>query len=201
MKSRSLFSGALLFLFTCMIFSVPAFGQANSGKAVIHLGGSYSKALVDDAGAGFFGGDVFAGKMITNELCVGFTVGYDIVHYETNDFIDPLTNEPESFNERLAMIPFLVKAKYYLTLSPMVQVYGAAGGGVYRSVASLGGGEVGTIKTACNSPGGAISVGLDYWFLLTTGVGFEVEYHMFKVPEGDMFSYFQARVDYCLIKF
>ncbi len=201
MKSRSLLSSALLFLVICMTFSVPAFSQANSGKAVIHFGASYSKALVDGAGSGFFGVDVYAGKMITNSLCVGFAGGYDIVHNETIDFIEELTNTPSTFHERLAVIPMQVKAKYYITLSPMVQIYGAAGGGAYRTIPSLGGGEVGTVTKSTTSAGGSLGVGLDYWFLLTTGVGFEFEYHMFTVPDGDMFKYWQVRVDYSLIKF
>ena len=201
MKTRSLLTCLLLFSFGCLALTGTAFAQANSGKAVIHLGASYSQSLVDDAGGGFFGLDAFAGKMFTNELCLGFTAGYDIIHNESVDVIDEVTNEPGTFNERLAVIPFLLKAKYYFTLSPMVQMYAGAGGGVYRTVPSLGGGEIGTIRTAANCPGGAVSVGLDYWFLLTTGVGFEFEYHMFNVPDGDMYSYWQVRVDYGIIKF
>ncbi len=201
MKMRSLLTGSILMIFVCLALSPAAFAQANSGKGVIHLGGSFAQSLVDDAGGGFFGIDLFAGKMFTNELCLGFTAGYDIIHNESVDVIDEVTNEPGTFNERLAVVPFLMKAKYYITLSPMVQVYAGAGGGVYRSIPSLGGQEVGTIKSACNSPGGAVSIGLDYWFLLTTGVGFEFEYHMFSVPDGDMYSYWQVRVDYGIIKF
>ena len=201
LKTRSLLTGVLLTIFIVLSMTGAAFAQANSGKAVIHFGGSYSQSLVDDAGAGFFGVDLYAGKMITNELCLGFHVGYDIIHNESIDLIDAVTHEPVSFNERLGVVPFLVKAKYYLTLSPMVQVYGGAGGGVYRVVPSFGGGEIGTIKSSANCPGAALSIGLDYWFLLTTGVGFEFEYHMFNVPDGDMYSYWQVRVDYGIIKF
>ena len=50
--------------------------------------------------------------------------------------------------------------------------------------------------------GGSLGVGFDYWFLLTTGVSFEFEYHMFTVPSGGtMFKYWQVRVDYGIIKF
>lgn len=201
MKTRSLLSGALLTIFIVLSMTGAAFAQANSGKAVIHLGASYSQSLVDDAEAGFFGVDLFAGKMISNELCLGFHIGYDIVHNHSTNHFDPSVNDSVSFRERLGVVPFLAKAKYYFTLSPMVQVYVGAGAGVYRAVPSLGGNEVGTIKTAANCPGGAISIGLDYWFLLTAGVGFEFEYHMFSVPDGDMYSYYQIRVDYGIIKF
>ncbi len=194
-----------------------AFGQANSNKAVIHLGGSYNKALVDDTGAGFFGMDLYVGKMITNELCLGFSVGYDLVVYDTPE---EELSKTDPFKESLGVIPFTVKAKYYFTFSQMVQAYVSAGAGVYRANPSLGGrpiesppevGTIGEIRSSGNCMGGSIGIGLDYWFLLTTGIGFEIEYHMFrvpydkyewfKIPDGKNFGYFQARVNYCLIKF
>lgn len=214
MKAKNSISVVLLFLFVCMAASADVYGQANSGKAVFHFGGSFSvpmgvtiyedaeETISRDASNGFFGGDLFAGKMFTNELCLGFSAGFDMVHYKTFDVIDDVTQEPVKFNERLAVIPFLVKAKYYFSFSTMLQSYVGVGAGVYRALPSMGGHEIGTINNACNSPGGSISIGLDYWFLLTTGVGFEFEYHMFKVPDGgDMFKYWQVRVDYGLIKF
>lgn len=201
MNTKTMLSGIFLFMFVCLSISGAAYGQANSGKAVLHFGANFSKSQVDDAGSGFFGGDLFAGKMITNNICLGFFAGYDIIHNESIDMIDEITQDNVTFKERLAVIPFQVKAKYYFTLSPMLQMYGGVGGGVYRAIPSLGGNSIGTIRSACNSPGGSVSLGIDYWFLLTTGVGFEFEYHMFNVPEGDLYKYWQVRVDYSLIKF
>ena len=207
LSKKSCIQGISLFLFLCLAMTGTAFGQANSNKAVIHLGGSYNKDLVDDTGAGFFGLDIYAGKMITNKLCLGFSIGYDIVHYDTP--AEELV-KTEPFKESLGVIPFTIKAKYYFTFSQMIQAYVSAGAGVYRAVPYLAGrpipsptevGTIGTIRSAGNCPGGSIGIGLDYWFLLTTGIGFELEYHMFKVPDGDNFSYIQARVDYSLIKF
>lgn len=188
------------------IFSISltgsAWAQANSGKAVIHFGGSYNKAMITDAQSGFFGIDVYAGKMLTNTLCGGFSSGYDIVHYHSYDFNDIVTGEPTKFTERIAVIPVLAKAKYYVTLSPMVQIYGGLAAGAYKVIPTLGGLEVGDIKESSIRPGGSVSIGLDYWFLLTTGVGFEFEYHMFSTPDGgDLFKYWSLRVDYSLIKF
>ncbi len=207
LRKKSFIRGISLFLFLCLAMTGTAFAQANSNKAVIHLGGSYNKSLVDDTGAGFFGLDIYVGKMITNELCLGFSIGYDVVVYDTP--AEELLKE-EPFKEMLGVIPFTLKAKYYLTFSQMVQAYVSAGAGVYRAAPSLGGrpipsppevGTIGSIRGSGNCPGGSIGVGLDYWFLLTTGIGFELEYHMFKVPDGDNFSYVQARVNYCMIKF
>ncbi|MBN2070840.1 MAG: outer membrane beta-barrel protein [Candidatus Krumholzibacteriota bacterium] len=207
MREKSFISGVSLFLFFCLALTGSAFGQANSDKAVIHFGASYNKALVDDTGNGFFGLDIYAGKMITNSLCLGFGVGYDIVHYDTP--AEELGKD-DPFKEMLSVIPFTLKAKYYFTFSQMIQAYVSAGSGVYRAAPSLAGrpipsppdvGAIGPIGSSVNCPGGSIGIGLDYWFLLTTGIGFEIEYHMFKVPDRDSFSYFQARVDYSLIKF
>lgn len=207
LKKKSCIQGISLFLFLCLALTGTAFGQANSNKAVIHFGASYNTPFADDTGTGFFGLDIYAGKMITNELCLGFAIGYDIVHYDTP--AEELEKD-EPFKERLGVVPLTFKAKYYFTFSQMIQAYVSAGAGVYRTAPSVGGrpipsppevGTIGTIKSAANCPGGSIGIGLDYWFLLTTGIGFEIEYHMFKVPDGDNFGYLQARVDYSLIKF
>ncbi len=202
MKMKSIISGAVfLFLFSIFLTG-SASAQANLGKAVIHFGGSYNKAMIEDAKPGFFGVDVYAGKMLTNALCVGFSSGYDIVHYHSYDFNDIVTGEPTKFTERIAVIPIIAKVKYYFTFSPMVQVYGGLAGGAYRVIPTLGGRKVGDIRISNICPGGSVSIGLDYWFLLTTGVGFEFEYHMFSPPDGgDLFKYWSLRVDYSLIKF
>lgn len=184
-----------------MLAAVPVFGQATAGRAVIYIGGSYNKATVDNAEQGFFGGDVFAGKMITNNLCLGFSSGYDIVHYYTYTPSTSLAEGGGDFTETLAVIPAIVRAKYYFTLGPMFQVYAQAGGGAYNMIAKLGGNDVGGISSNCSCPGFTVGAGLDYWFLLLNGVGVEFDYSMFKVPEGDWFSYWAVRVNYGILKF
>ena len=180
-----------------MLFAVPVLGQANSGKAVIYIGGSYNKALAEGAKNGFFGIDMFAGKMFTNELCLGVSAGYDIVHnYKYT------TSSGGDFTEMLSIIPVLFKARYYFTLSPMMQFNVAAGAGVYNTISDLGGKSVGGISGNEKRPGGSIGIGFDYWFLLTTGVSFEFEYHAFTIPSGGtVFKVGQVRVDYGINKF
>lgn len=176
-----------------MILVSPVLGQANAGKGVVHIGGSFNQPFIDDADSGFLGVDVFAGKMFTDKLWLGFRGGYDIISFQRYS---------NGFNKQLGVIPFQIRAKYYHTFSRMLQGYGSVGAGVFRTQNQLGGEEVGGIKSAANCGGGSISVGLDYWFLLTTGVGFELEYNFFKVPDGgDMLSYLSARVTYCKIGF
>jgi opacity protein-like surface antigen len=195
--SRSALCAAAL-----LMAAVPVFGQATAGRAVIYLGGSYNKANVDNAEQGFFGVDLFAGKMITNNLCIGFSSGYDIVHRYTYTPISSVEGGGGDFTESLAVIPALVRAKYYFTLSPMLQVYAQAGGGAYATIAKLGGNKVGDIRSNCVSPGFTVGAGIDYWFLLLNGVGFEFDYTMFKVPDGgDWFKYWSVRVDYGILKF
>ncbi len=185
-----------------MLFAVPVLGQANSGKAVIYIGGSYNKAMVDDAQNGFFGIDMFAGKMITNELCLGISSGYDIVHnYKYTVSSDPDKGGGD-FTETLSVIPVLLKARYYFSINRMMQVNVQAGAGVYKTISRLGGNSVGRISGNETRPGGSIGIAFDYWFLLTTGVSFEFEYHAFTMPGGGtVFKFWQARVDYGIIKF
>lgn len=195
--SRSALCAAAL-----LMAAVPVFGQANAGKAVFYIGGSYNKANVENAEQGFFGGDVYAGKMITNNLCVGFSSGYDIVHYYKYTTTSSADLGGGDFTESLAVIPAIVRAKYYFTLGPMFQVYAQAGGGAYNTIAKLGGNKVGGVRTNCTCPGFTVGVGFDYWFLLLNGVGFEFDYSMFKVPDGgDWFDYWSVRVDYGILKF
>ncbi|MBN1164657.1 MAG: outer membrane beta-barrel protein [Candidatus Krumholzibacteriota bacterium] len=198
MRMKNVISGVVLLLF-CLTAATAAHGQANANKAVFHFGAGYYQAQVDNAETGFFGADLYAGKMITNSLCLGLACGYNIVHYYSYDVINSRTGETQSFSEKLSIIPILAKAKYYFTISPMVQMYGGLGAGYYRSIPALGDHPVGGIKESLTHAGGSVSIGLDYWFLLTTGVGFEFEYHIFG--KEDHFKYWALRVDYCLIKF
>ncbi len=202
MKSRKLGSRALLLSLAVLLFAVPVFGQANSGKAVIYIGGSYSKALPDGAENGFFGLDFYAGKMLTNNLCLGAYFGMDIVHYYKYTVSSSADEGGGDYTERLSVIPITLKARYYHSFSTMFQVHAQVGVGVYNTIARLGGGCVGGVCGNGTRPGGSIGIGFDYWFLLTTGVTFELEYHAFTT-EGDagIFDYVQLRVDYSIIKF
>ena len=139
--------------------------------------------------------------MLTNGLCLGFSSGYDIVHYDKYSTTSAAEGGGGDFTETLAVIPAIIKAKYYLTLGPMLQVYAQAGGGAYSTIAKLGGNKVGGVRTNCTCPGFSVGVGFDYWFLLLNGVGFEFDYTMFKVPEQEWFKYWSVRVDYGILKF
>lgn len=188
---------AIVFMFA---FSADALGQANAGKGVLHFGGSFNQSFVDGADNGFVGGDIFVGKMFTNKLCVGFRSGYDIVS---------LQRYSNGFNKYLGVIPLQLRAKYYHSFSQMTQMYGSVGAGVFRTQAHLGGEAVGPIASSTNCPGISVSAGLDYWFLLTTGIGFELEYNLFLPPDangdfefgGEKYGYLSVRVNYCSIKF
>ena len=156
------------------------------------MGGGFAKAMVDDAGGGMLGVRVYGGKMLTNNICLGISAGYDVVSYE----------KKEELHERLAIIPFQANITYFMNVGSMMQLYASLGGGVYRTLPHLGGESIGDVDKTVTRPGGSVAIGLDYWFLLTTGVGFNFEYHMFDTPDGgSMFKYFVARIDYYLIKF
>ncbi len=202
MKSRKLVSRMLLLSLAALLFAVPVLGQANADKAVIYIGGAYNKAMVDDAQNGFVGVDFFAGKMLNNEFCLGFAAGYDIVHYYKYTVSSAQDEGGGDFTERLSILPILLKGRYYFTISPMLQFNVAAAGGVYNTISRLGGHSVGGVSENTTEYGGSIGIGLDYWFILTTGVSFEFEYHMFTTPgDAPMFKYWQVRVDYGIIKF
>ncbi len=202
MESRKLVSSVLLLSAAVMLFAAPVLAQANKDKAVIYIGLSYNGAMVDDAEGGFIGIDLFAGKMLSNSFCLGFAAGYDEVHrykYTVSSAPDEGGGE---FTERLDVLPILLKGRYYITFSRMLQLNISAAGGVYNIVSRLGGNSVGGIDGNEMEYGGSIGVSLDYWYLLTTGVSFEFEYHMFTTPDdAPMFKYWQARVDYSIIKF
>lgn len=165
-----------------------AAGQATKGQYVADFGAAYAKALDSDAKSGFVGIDLFAGKMITNNICLGLGAGAYIISYE----------KVGDLHSRLAVIPLLVKAKYFVNLGPILQAYVSAGAGAYQVSPHLIE-PIGDIYNSMTQPGGTVGVGIDYWFLLLQGVGFSVEYHMFST-DVDPFSYFVARVEYCFIK-
>jgi hypothetical protein len=184
-----------------MLFAVPAMGQANAGKGVIYIGGSFNMADVEDSQNGFFGLDFQAAKMLNNNISLGFQAGLDFVHYYKYTVSSSIEEGGGEYTERLAVLPVLLKARYYHSFSRMLQMNVALGGGVYNTISRLGGNSVGSISGNGTEFGGSISVGLDYWFLLTTGVSFEFEYHGFTTPKDNLFRYWQVRVDYGIIKF
>jgi len=188
LKITGIVKGIVLLLFCCLVMPGIAAGQATKEQYVADFGAAYAKALDSDAKSGFVGLDMFAGKMITSNICLGLGAGVDIISYE----------KVGDLHSRLTVIPLLVKAKYYLNLGPMLQAYVSAGAGAYRVSPHLNE-PIGDIRYSMNQPGGTVGVGIDYWFLLLQGIGFSVEYHMFKT-DIDPFSYFVARVEYCLIK-
>jgi hypothetical protein len=165
-------------------------GQATNGQFVADFGVAFTQAIADDAKTGLVGIDIFAGKMITNNICVGLGAGADIVSYE----------KIGSFHSRLTVIPVIAKAKYYLTLGPMLQVYASAGGGAYL-VSPHTEEPIGGIEESSTKVGGSVGLGIDYWFLLLQGVGFSFEYHIFDTDGGDLFTYYAARLQYSIIKF
>ncbi|HER43131.1 MAG TPA: hypothetical protein ENO08_01575 [Candidatus Eisenbacteria bacterium] len=179
----------MLSLFLCLIVPGIAMGQATKGQYVADIGAAYTKALDSEAKSGFVGIDLFAGKMITNNICLGLGIGADVISYE----------KIGDFHSRLIVMPVLVKAKYFVNLGPMLQAFVSAGAGAYIVSPHLSE-PIGDVKTyAMNQPGAAIGVGIDYWFLLLQGVGVSVEYHMFNT-DFDPFGYVAARIEYCLIK-
>jgi len=202
LKSRKLVSRVLLLSLAVMLFAAPVLGQANSGKAVIYIGGSYNKALPDGAQNGFFGIDMFGGKMLTNNICLGASAGYNMVHFYKYSIAATPTQAAGNYTETLAVIPALIKVRYYHSLSRMMQINLQLGVGAYSTIAGLGGNRVGGVDKNMVRPGGSIGIGFDYWFLLTTGVSFEFEYHAFTTSDDyGTFDYWQFRVDYGIIKF
>ncbi|UCF05272.1 MAG: hypothetical protein JSV33_15365 [bacterium] len=197
MKTKVIiFVGGAFFLFSIGLAGT-AYGQVTDGQFVLHMGAAYAKTTEKNAGSGFVGFDLYAGKMLTNSLCVGFGVGYDIVSY----------NSEGGLKERLAIIPFQAKVLYFINLSQMMQLYVSLGGGAYRAIPHLSreaqseDWKIGDIAYTTTQPGGSVGIGLDYWFLLVNGVGFAFEYHLFSTDSENFFTYFTARVDYTLIRF
>jgi hypothetical protein len=202
LESRKLVSRALILSLGVLLFAAPVFGQANKGKGVIYIGGTYNQAMVDNAENGFLGLDFFAGGMLNDKICLGAAIGYDVVHYYKYTVASALEDGGGDYTERLAVLPILLKGRYYITFNRMMQLNISAAGGVYNTISRLGGNSVGGISGNETEIGGSVGVGFDYWFLLTTGVSFEFEYHMFTTPGyNTMFKYWQVRVDYGIIKF
>jgi hypothetical protein len=193
---------SLITALVVIIAAAPVFGQANKDKAVVYFGFSYNQANVDNAESGFFGGDLFAGKMLTNNICLGIFSGYDMVHRYIYTPTSSLEGDGGDFTETLSVIPASLKLKYYHSFSTMFQMHGQVSVGAYNTISNLGGKKVGGIRYNHTRPGGSIGIGFDYWFLLMNGVTAEFEYHFFTTPDdGDLFQYWSVRLNYGIIKF
>jgi hypothetical protein len=191
LNRKNVTTGVILFVFCCLVLPGLARGQASDGQFVVDIGLAYTQATVDDAASGLVGLDFAAGKMLTGSIYLGIAAGMDVVSYENiNDY-----------HSRLVVFPLIAKARYYVTFSPMFQAHASVAGGVYRASPHLAEGSVGGVRYSMNQPGGSVGIGFDYYFLLTTGITFEVEYHMFNTDEDDMFGYLAVRVNYSLIRF
>jgi hypothetical protein len=159
---------------------------------VADFGLAFTQATVTKAQRGFLGADISMGKMLTNNLSVGLAIGYDVVSFQKIDDI----------YQRLAVVPILARAKYYLTVAPLMQVHASAAGGVYRMVPHLGIDKLGGVWEAETKPGGSFGLGFDYWFLGRSGIGAEFEYNVMGADSQDdnYFSYFAIRVSYSIVK-
>ena len=177
-------------LFCCMALSGAAFGQAMQKQYVADFGGAFTQATATKAEMGFAGIDLQAGKMLTNNLSVGLSTGFDVVSLRNVNGI----------YERLTMMPILAKAKYYFTIAPAMQVYASAAGGIYKSIPHLTTDPIGNIWNAETDAGGAFGLGFNYWFLATQGLGVEFEYNFLDSGGQSLFSYFALRLNYSIIK-
>jgi hypothetical protein len=190
LKTLQTLSTAGALLLCCAVFSSTASGQAARKQYVADFGAAFTQATVTKAQRGLLGLDLSAGKMFTNSLSLGFAVGYDITSFQ----------KYEGIYARLAIVPILVKAKYYFTIAPPMQLHAMLGGGVYQAIPHLGTDQIGGISKAELKPGGLLGIGFDYWFLGSQGLGAEIEYNFLDTGGEDLFSYFAFRVNYSLIK-
>ncbi len=191
MNRKNITKSVVLLVFCCLVLPGLALGQASKGQFIVDFGAAFTQATADDAATGGFGIDIFAGKMLTSGLCLGFSVGGDVVSYE----------KIGEYHSRLVVFPLIAKARYYITFNRMLQAHAFLAGGVYNVSPHLAEGSIGGVRYSMNQPGGSVGVGIDYYFLLTQGVTFEVEYHMFNTDDDGMFNYFAVRVNYSLIRF
>jgi hypothetical protein len=190
LNMRTIISVATALVVCCAVAPASVSGQAIGKQYVADFGAAFTQATVTKAQSGLFGVDIATGKMLTNNLSVGLALGYDIVSYQ----------KTEGIYERLAIVPILAKAKFYVTVAPLMQVHAIVAGGAYRSVPHLGVDAVGGVWKSEVKAGGAAGVGFDYWFLGTKGIGAEFEYNFFDAGQDQLFSYFAFRVNYSIIK-
>ena len=179
-----------------LLCSIAAAGAGNcqpmAKQLVADFGGAFTQATVTKAQLGFVGLDLQTGRMLTNNISVGLAAGYDIVSFQ----------KVAGIYERLAVVPILAKARYYLTIAPLMQLHASVAAGVYQSVPHLSVNPIGGVWDADIRPGGAAAIGFDYWFLGTKGLGAELEYNFFDSgsSKSSLFSYFAVRVNFSIIK-
>jgi hypothetical protein len=208
LKTLKTLSVAGALLLCCAVYSGTASGQAVQKQYVADFGMAFTQATVTKAQRGMLGLDLSLGKMLTNSLSVGLTVGHDIASFQ----------KKEGIYERLAIVPILAKGKYYFTIAPSMQLHAALAAGAYQTIPHLGTDNIGGISRAQLYPGGSISVGFDYWLFGRQGLGVEFEYNFFDTNRmftkdfpfikkatynsgaEDLFSYFSVRVNYSIIK-
>jgi hypothetical protein len=188
MKKTSLVVSVILL--SCVTLSGAVFGQAIQKQYIADFGCAFTQATVTKAQMGLAGIDIQVGKMLTNNICVGLATGYDVVSFRKVD----------SIYERLAMVPIVAKAKYFLTIAPAMQLHASVAAGAYQSIPHLSIDPIGEIWNASTDPGGAAGIGFDYWFLGRQGVSAEFEYNFIDSGGEDLFSYFAVRLNYSLIK-
>jgi hypothetical protein len=180
--------GALLLC--CAVYSGTASAQAVQKQFVADFGAAYTQATVTKAQGGMLGIDISIGRMFTNNLSAGLAVGYDVVSYRQNNDI----------YERLAVLPILAKAKYYLTIAPSMQLHAALAAGAYQTLPHLGTDEIGGVSESDLHFGGGAGIGFDYWMFGDMGLGAEFEYNFFDAGAEDLFSYFALRLNFIVIR-
>jgi hypothetical protein len=180
---------AIFVVFSCVL-TTAAFGQTMQKQYVADFGAAFTQATVTKARMGLIGLDLQVAKMVTSNIAVGLSTGMDVVSFRKVDGI----------YERLGIVPILLKARYYFTVAPLMQVYVSAAGGAYQSLPHLSVDPIGHIWNSEADFGGAGAIGFNYWFLGTQGIGAEFEYNFFDSGGESLFSYFAVRLNYSLIK-
>lgn len=174
----------------CAALSASAFGQAFQKQYVAEFGVAFTQATVTKAQMGFVGLDLAAARMLSNNISVGLAIGFDNVSLQ----------KTEGMYERLAVVPVLAKAKYYLNVAPLMQLHASVMGGIYKTIPHLGIDPVGGIWEADIRPGGGAGIGFDYWFLGSKGISAEFEYNFFDSGTDELFSYFAIRLNYAIAR-
>jgi hypothetical protein len=187
----SIAAGALL----CAALPAAAFSQATRNQYVADFGAGFSQATVRKAQMGLACLDLQVGKMLTNNISVGLSTGFDVCSFRAVDYPAGGT-----VYERLGVIPILAKARYYINIAPLTHIYASVAAGAYQTVPHLNTTPIGGVWHAGIHPGGAVSVGFDYYLFGMKGLGAEFEYNFFDSDSDEIFSYFAVRLKYSMIK-
>ncbi|RJR30204.1 MAG: hypothetical protein C4574_02580 [Candidatus Latescibacterota bacterium] len=184
-------AGALI----CAALPATAFSQATRNQYVADFGLGFAQATVRKAQMGFAGLDLQVGKMLTNSISVGLSTGFDICSFRAVEYPDGGT-----VYERLGVIPILAKARYNLNVAPLAHIYASVAAGAYQTVPHLNTTPIGGVWKSGLHPGGAASIGFDYYLFGMQGIGAEFEYNFFDSDSDELFSYFAVRLKYSIIK-